>query len=45
MGSDGPRPTCSANMTEDIYEKSVGEAADIIATAQRLIEAGVKSKK
>jgi hypothetical protein len=30
-------------MTENIYEKSVGEAADIIATAQRLIEAGVNS--
>ena len=28
-------------MTEKINEKSVGEAADIIVAAQRLIEAGV----
>jgi hypothetical protein len=28
-------------MTIEIYQTSVGEAADTIATAQRLIEAGV----
>jgi hypothetical protein len=30
-------------MTEKINEKPVGEAGDIIATAQKLIEAGVIS--
>jgi hypothetical protein len=32
-------------MTEDINRKPVGETADIIATAQRLIEAGVLTEE
>ena len=41
MGPNGPRPYCLAIMTEERCRTSVGEAGDIIATAQRLIEAGV----